>query len=27
LMVQGTIKRVGQGRPKLRPERVVGDKG
>ena len=27
LMEQGAIKRVGKGRPKLRPERVVGDKG
>lgn len=27
LMEQGAIRRVGKGRPKLRPERVVGDKG
>ncbi len=27
LMEQGAIKRVGKGRPKLRPKRVVGDKG
>lgn len=27
LMEQGAIKRVGRGRPRLRPERVVGDKG
>lgn len=26
-MEQGAIKRVGRGRPRLRPERVVGDKG
>ncbi len=26
-MEQGAIKRVGKGRPKLRPKRVVGDKG
>jgi transposase len=23
----GTVKRVGRGRPRLRPDRVVGDKG
>ncbi len=27
LMEQGAVKRSGQGRPKLRPVRVVGDKG
>lgn len=27
LMDQGAVKRVGRGRPKLRPKRVVGDKG
>ena len=27
LMEQGAVKRSGRGRPKLRPERVVGDKG
>lgn len=27
LMEQGTIKRAGKGRPKLRPKRVVADKG
>jgi len=27
LMEQGTVKRNGRGRPKLRPGRVVGDKG
>lgn len=27
LLDQGAIKRVGRGRPKLRPERLVGDKG
>ncbi|WP_390883572.1 hypothetical protein [Kovacikia minuta] len=26
LMEQGTVKRVGFGRPKIRPKRVVGDK-
>ena len=26
LMVQGAVKRLGPGRPKLRPQRVVGDK-
>ena len=27
LMQQGSVKRVGCGRPRLRPRRVVGDKG
>ena len=27
LMEQGAVKRPGRGRPKLRPRRVVGDKG
>lgn len=27
LMEQGAVKRAGVGRPRLRPERVVGDKG
>ncbi len=27
LMQQGAVKRVGRGRPKLRPRRIVGDKG
>jgi len=27
LMEQGSVKRVGSGRPRLRPKRVVGDKG
>lgn len=27
LLEQGAVKRVGRGRPKLRPHRVVGDKG
>ncbi len=27
VMAQGRVKRVGTGRPRLRPERVVGDKG
>ena len=27
LMEQGAVKRSGQGRPKLRPMRVVADKG
>lgn len=27
LMASGAVKRVGRGRPKLRPQRVVGDKG
>jgi transposase len=27
LMEQGSIKRTGSGRPRLRPSRVVGDKG
>ncbi len=27
LMAQGTVKRTGSGRPRLRPRRVVGDKG
>ncbi len=27
LMEQGAVKRIGRGRPKLRPRRVVGDKG
>lgn len=27
LMAQGSVKRVGSGRPRLRPQRVVGDKG
>lgn len=26
-MAQGTVKRSGAGRPRLRPNRVVGDKG
>jgi transposase len=26
LMEQGTVKRVGRGRPRVRPERVLGDK-
>jgi transposase len=26
-MEQGTVKRLGRGRPKLRPRRVAGDKG
>jgi len=26
-MRQGAVQRVGRGRPKLRPLRVVGDKG
>jgi transposase len=26
LMEQGAVKRVGRGRPRLRPERVLGDK-
>ena len=26
-MAGGAVKRVGRGRPKLRPKRVVGDKG
>jgi transposase len=26
-MEQGTVARVGRGRPRLRPKRVVGDKG
>lgn len=27
LMEQGAVKRVGRGRPRLRPKRVLGDKG
>jgi transposase len=27
LLEQGAVKRAGPGRPRLRPERVVGDKG
>ena len=27
LMTQGAVKRTGRGRPKVRPHRVVGDKG
>ena len=27
LMAQGAVKRLGRGRPRLRPKRVVGDKG
>lgn len=27
LMEQGAVKRVGRGRPRLRPDRIVGDKG
>jgi transposase len=27
LMEQGAVRRVGRGRPRLRPERIVGDKG
>ena len=27
LLDQGAVKRVGRGRPKLRPRRIVGDKG
>jgi transposase len=27
LLDQGAVKRVGPGRPKLRPDRLVGDKG
>jgi transposase len=27
LMEQGAVKRVGRGRPRLRPDRVAGDKG
>jgi transposase len=27
LMQQGAVKRAGRGRPRLRPKRVVGDKG
>ena len=27
LMEQGAVKRAGRGRPKLRPKRLVGDKG
>jgi transposase len=27
LMEQGAVKRPGRGRPKLRPKRVIGDKG
>ena len=27
LLEQGAVKRAGRGRPRLRPERVVGDKG
>ncbi len=26
-MEQGAVKRAGRGRPKLRPKRIVGDKG
>ncbi len=27
LLVQGAIRRVGRGRPRVRPKRIVGDKG
>lgn len=27
LMEQGSVKRIGRGRPRIRPKRVVGDKG
>jgi len=27
LMEQGAVKRMGRGRPRLRPNRIVGDKG
>lgn len=27
LMQQGAVKRVGPGRPRLRPRRIIGDKG
>jgi transposase len=27
LMEQGAVKRAGRGRPRLRPQRIVGDKG
>ncbi len=27
LMAQGTVRRPGRGRPRLRPQRVAGDKG
>lgn len=27
LMEQGAVKRIGPGRPRIRPERVAGDKG
>lgn len=27
ILEQGAVKRVGRGRPKLRPQRIVGDKG
>ncbi len=27
LMAQGAVKRAGRGRPKLRPRRLIGDKG
>jgi hypothetical protein len=27
LMENGVVKRLGRGRPRLRPDRVVGDKG
>jgi transposase len=27
LMEQGAVKRVGRGRPRLRPKRILGDKG
>jgi transposase len=27
LMSQGAVKRTGRGRPRLRPQRIVGDKG
>ncbi|CBN56715.1 MULTISPECIES: hypothetical protein [Kamptonema] len=27
LMEQGAVKRSGRGRPRIRPSRVVGDKG
>ena len=27
LMETGAVKRVGQGKPRIRPERVVGDRG
>ena len=27
LMEQGAVRRLGRGRPRLRPQRIVGDKG